>query len=79
MNVLETLTGVIYMLHATTIKEVTPVHATPDTRAMGFLAQVNASNWQSYCSMHSDIVILQLLIIVENAIEHTNTDWLKSI
>ena len=91
MNVLEAPTGVIFMLHAATLKGVTPAPATPDTRAMGFRAQVNASNWQSYCSMHSDIVMVATTIAVTqmeatcvsaifaNAIQHTNMDRLKSI
>ena len=45
MNVLEALTGVIFMLHAATLKEVMLALATPDTRAVGFLARVSASNW----------------------------------
>ena len=91
MNVLEALTGVIFMLHATTLKGVTPALATLDTRAMGFLAQVSVSNW------HSDVAritaVAQLvatcfpaiidsfskLIIVTNAIKHKNMDTLKSI
>ena len=41
MNVLEALTGVTSMQLATTLKEVTPVLATVDTQAMGFIVQVS--------------------------------------
>ena len=41
MNVLVALTGAISMQLAPTLKEVTPALATPDTQAVGLLAQVS--------------------------------------
>ena len=51
MNVLLTLMAVILMQHATTLKGVTPALATVDTQAMGLLAQVRSSIFQSYVRM----------------------------
>ena len=42
MNVLEALIDVTPVQLATTLMEVTPVPATPDTQAMDFLAQVKS-------------------------------------
>ena len=51
MNVLVVLIAVITMQIAATLKGVTPVLATVDTQAMGFLATVSSStsNHNRYC------------------------------
>ena len=51
MNVLEALIGVISMQLATTRKGVTPAHATLDTKAMAFLAQVSQTICKQIISM----------------------------
>ena len=51
MNVQEALIGVITMQLVPTLKGVTPAHATMDTKAMDFLAQVSQTIYNQIISM----------------------------
>ena len=71
MSVLLALMAVILMQHATTLKGVTPALATVDTQAMGLLAQVRSSIFQSYVRMTLS-VSLYTGIRLNNRMSHIN-------